>query len=81
MLYELHLGMEIEHLRIACEMMRRIEKRDPEELLPASIEEPLLFQENKEYVRKVLAEQVDLTGKGAEFVPIGKLRPDYRYFA
>lgn len=80
-LYELHLNMEIEHLRLACEMMRNVEGRDPEELLPAAIEAPLMFQENKAYVREVLKAQVDLTAKGTEFVPIGKLRSDHRYFA
>lgn len=80
-LYELHLNMEIEHLRLACEMMRKIEGRDPAELLPASIEQPLIFQDNKAYVREVLANQVDLTAKGTEFVPIGDLRSDHRYFS
>jgi rubrerythrin len=79
-LYELHLDMEIEHLRIACELMRQIEKRDPEELLPPAIEQTLQFQENKEYVRQVLASQVDLTAKETNFVPIQKLPSDHRYF-
>jgi hypothetical protein len=79
--YELHLNMEIEHLRLACEMMRQVEGRDPEDLLPDSIEEPLRFEENKAYVRDVLASQIDLTAKGANFVPIGKLPSDHRYFA
>jgi hypothetical protein len=61
--------------------MRKVEGRDPEELLPDSIEEPLSFQENKAYVREVLASQTDLTAKGANFVPIGKLPSDHRYFA
>ena len=34
-LYELHLGMELEHLRIAAELMRTVERRDPEALLCA----------------------------------------------
>lgn len=79
--YELHLNMEIEHLRLACEMMRQIENRDPEEMLPKALEEPLLFKENKAYLRKVLAEQVDLTAKESEFVPIADLPGDHRYFA
>jgi len=80
-LYELHLAMEIEHLRIACELIKKIERRDPEEFLPKAIERPMQFKENKEYVRQVLASQVDLTAKEAEFVPISSLQPDDRYFA
>ncbi|MBV8166112.1 MAG: hypothetical protein JO021_04915 [Alphaproteobacteria bacterium] len=79
-LYELHCEMEVEHLRIACDLMRQVEKRDPEELLPPAIEAPLVFQENKEYVRQVLASQIDLSAKESNFVPIQKLPSDHRYF-
>ena len=80
-LYELHLAMEIEHLRIACELIKKIERRDPEEFLPRSIERPLQFKENKAYVRQVLSDQVELTSRGTEFVPITTLPEDDRYFA
>jgi rubrerythrin len=80
-LYELHLAMEIEHLRIACEMMREIEKRDPEMFLPAQgFEMPLVFQSNKAYIRDVLANQIDLTAKNSDFVPVSTLGPSDRYF-
>ncbi|GGR52583.1 hypothetical protein GCM10010282_51890 [Streptomyces roseolus] len=40
-LWELHLNMELEHLRIACDLMRRHDGRDPEEILrPAVAERP-----------------------------------------
>jgi rubrerythrin len=79
-LYELHLAMEIEHLRIACELIKKIERRDPLEFLPTAIERPLLFKENKAYVREVLASQVELTSKESEFVPVSALKQDHRYF-
>jgi hypothetical protein len=80
-LYEQHLGMEIEHLRVACELMKRIEKRDPEEVLPISgFDEPFRFQPNKAYVRSVLASQVNLTSKDSDFVPVATLPADDRYF-
>lgn len=78
--YELHLNMEIEHLRIAVELMKQIENRDAAEFLPKALEQPMMFQENKEYVRKVLAEQIELTGRESEFVPISKLPDKHRYF-
>ncbi|MDQ1051239.1 hypothetical protein QFZ76_009475 [Streptomyces sp. V4I2] len=31
--WELHLNMELEHLRIACDLMRRHDSRDPQEIL------------------------------------------------
>jgi hypothetical protein len=78
-LYELHLNMEIEHLRLACEMMRAVEGRDPAEFLPNSIERTMLFKENKEYVRRVLKTQVNLTADGTRFVPVADLPSDHRF--
>ncbi|HEY8518936.1 MAG TPA: hypothetical protein VIN61_02555 [Gammaproteobacteria bacterium] len=79
--YELHLAMEIEHLRVACDLMRMVEKRDPEAILPATtFDNPLKFQPNKAYVRQVLENQVDLTAKHSDFVPVATLPEDDRYF-
>jgi hypothetical protein len=79
-LYELHLNMELEHLRVACDMLREIVGREPEEILPKSLDRFICFKENKDYVRQVLANQVDLTAKDSEFVPVGELPEDDRYF-
>src|SRR3954468_13947921 len=76
-IYELHCGMEIEHLRIACELMKQIERRDPAEVLPATgFDRMLKFQPNKAYVRQVLRTQIDLTSKDSEFVPVASLPHD-----
>lgn len=80
-LWELHLAMEIEHLRIACEMLKDVEGVDPESFLPqAGMPEPMKFEPNKEYVRDVLRNTIELTAYDAQFVPIGELPPDHRYF-
>jgi hypothetical protein len=79
-IWELHLGMELEQLRLACEMLRRYEGVEPEEILPKELPEPTLFQENKNYVRQVLATQVDLCTDGTQFVPLDQLPQDARYF-
>lgn len=78
-IWELHLGMEIEHLKEACELMKALDKRDPAEILPKSLEYPLEFKSHKKYVRKVLAEQVNLTGDGTDFKPVSDLPSDHRY--
>jgi rubrerythrin len=78
--YELHLNMEIEHLRIACELMRQVEGQDPTELLPKSLPEPMSFRENKDYVRTVLESQIDLTADSNQFVPVDELGDEHRYF-
>ncbi|HEY8459482.1 MAG TPA: hypothetical protein VIM99_03830 [Blastocatellia bacterium] len=79
-IWELHLGMEIEHLRVACDMMRRYEGIEAEEILPAELPQPTLFQENKDYVRQILASQVDLRTIGTQFIPLNQMPKDAKYF-
>jgi len=79
-LYELHLNMEIEHLRLACELMRTVEKRDPEAILPKSIDRVMTFQENKAWIRQVLADQIDLVGKNAQFINVAELPAEDPYY-
>jgi len=80
-LWELHLAMEIEHLRTACEMQREIEGLDPESYLPAQgMPEPLTFESNKDYLRDVLRRTVDWAPYDARFVPVSDLPDDHRFF-
>ena len=80
-LWELHLGQEIEHLRIAAEMLRTYEGIEAAEILPAHLPPPTQFQSMKGYVRSVLAAQVDLTAVGTGFVDRRQLPTDSRYHA
>jgi len=79
-LYELHLAMEIEHLRIAAELLQRAQGRDAAEILPKRLPQPVRFEPNKDYVREVLAKQVDLTGNLEDFVDVAQLPPDHGFF-
>lgn len=65
-LWELHLDMELGQLQVACDLLRRYDGREPEEILPKELPVPLTMEPNKEYVRGVLAEQIDLTFLGTE---------------
>jgi hypothetical protein len=67
-LWELHLNMELEHLRQACDMMRRYDGRDPAEILAPELPNVLTFEPNKRYVRDVIADQLDLTTLGTGYV-------------
>jgi len=67
-LWELHLNMEITHLQTAVDLMRRYEGREPAEIgLPTSLPVALTFESNKEYIRQVLATQVDMTTDGVRY--------------
>jgi hypothetical protein len=67
-IWELHLNMELEHLRVACDLMRTNDEREPESILPAELPEPVMFEPNKEYLRELLATQIDLTTLGTGYV-------------
>ncbi|MFP8962336.1 hypothetical protein ACLIYP_17530 [Streptomyces nanhaiensis] len=67
-IWELHLNMELEHLHIACDLMRRHDGREPEEVLAPELPNVLAFEPNKGYIRELLATQLDLTTLGAGYV-------------
>ncbi len=67
-IWELHLNMELAHLQIAADLMRRHDGRDPAEICAPELPAPVTFEPNKEYVRRVLAEQIELTTLGEGFV-------------
>ncbi len=81
-LWEIHLDMEIGQLQAACRLLERYEGVDPAELLPPSLPEtPVTFEPNKEYVREILAAQVNLRTDGLDYVEVEELPDDHRYFA
>lgn len=80
-LWELHLAMEIEHLRIATEMLRDVNGIEAESFLPEEgLSDPLTFEPNKEYVRDVLERTIEWTSWDSQFVPVTDLPPDHRFF-
>ncbi len=81
-IWELHLDMEIGQLHAACDLLRRYEGVEPEEILPPALPDtPVTFEPNKDYVRQVLATQIDLRTDGLAYVPYQELPDDHRYFA
>ncbi len=68
-IWELHLQMELGHLQEACDLLRRHDGREPEQIVGSTgLPEPLMFEPNKEYLRHLLATQIDLTTLGAGYV-------------
>ncbi|WP_436791516.1 hypothetical protein [Yinghuangia sp. YIM S10712] len=67
-IWELHLNMELGHLQIAADLMRQHDGRDPAEICAPELPQPVKFEPNREYVRNVLADQIDLTTLGEGFV-------------
>ena len=78
-LWQTCLGMELTHFKMACDLLKKYEKMDAQEMLPAAFPKPIVFQSNVDYVRQVLANQVELTAQGTDFVPKTKLAKDSKY--
>lgn len=66
--WELHLNMELEHLRLAAELLRRHDGREPEEVVGSELPQAVTFEPNKAFLRELLATQIDLTTLGAGYV-------------
>jgi hypothetical protein len=78
-IWELHLDMEIGQLHAACDLLRRYEGLEPEEILPEALPDtPVTFEPNKEYVREILATQIDLAADGLDYVPASELPGEHR---
>lgn len=67
-IWELHLNMEIEHLRLASELFKRFDGRDPDQVLAPQLPPPVTFEPNKAYLRDLLATQIDCTTLGTGYV-------------
>jgi hypothetical protein len=67
-IWERFLDYELGHLQFAREVCEQLERRDPAEFLPESLPEPIAYKSNREYVRQVLREEVDLRADGPRFV-------------
>src|SRR5690606_13416505 len=67
-IWERFLDYELGHLQLVAELFKKVENRDPAELLPEKIPEPISYKSHREFVRKVLEAEVDLRAKGSKFV-------------
>jgi hypothetical protein len=68
-IWERFVDYELGQLHFVMDLMRRIEKRDPEELLPQTLPESIAFASQREFVRDVLSRETELGARGAQIVP------------
>jgi hypothetical protein len=61
---------ELGQLHAVMELMKEVERRDPAELLPATLPDPIRYQSQRDFVRDVLAAEVDLRAAGPAIVPL-----------
>lgn len=67
-LWERFFDYEAGHLNHVMQLFREYEGRDPMEVLPASLPDPIAHASQREFVRQTLAGEVELSARGATFV-------------
>lgn len=80
-IWERFLDYELGHLRFVADLFERHERRDPAEILPAHLPDPIAYESQRGFVRETLAREVDLRTHGTRFVDAAQESPasrDYR---
>jgi hypothetical protein len=75
-IWQRFVDYELGHLHFVLEIFQKFEKRDAAEVLPESLPEPIEYKSHREFVRKVLSEEVDLRARGTEIISKEEEGPD-----
>lgn len=76
-IWERFVGYELGHLHMVKELFKEIERRDPAEVLPQTLPEPIQYRSQREFVRETLRNEVDLRARGKEFIHKRGEKPDF----
>ncbi|MGI6214053.1 MAG: hypothetical protein ACOYIQ_05860, partial [Christensenellales bacterium] len=80
-IWEEHLEQEIAQLHKAADLLKQHEKKDWHQVIPGGAFPKLLqFHDTRDYVRKVLAEQIRLTANRENYAPVDDLPKDHEFF-
>ncbi|MPM35904.1 hypothetical protein SDC9_82498 [bioreactor metagenome] len=77
-----HFEQELSHLHRAKELLKKYENKEWEEVIPGGGAFPnlLRFHDTRDYVRQVLAQQIELTADKENYEPVSKLPQNHAYF-
>jgi hypothetical protein len=67
-IWERFLNYELGHFHFVMDLFRKADKRDPEEVVPMVLPEPIDYVKHREFVREVLRTEVHLRAKGTQFI-------------
>jgi hypothetical protein len=68
-IWERMLDYELGQLHFVMALMRQMEGRDPEAMLPKTLPDPIKFESQRQFIRDTLAKEVDLSANGTQIVP------------
>jgi hypothetical protein len=81
-IWQRFLDYELGQLHFAMDACKEMQGRDPAEFLPATLPDPISFASQREFVRRTLADEVNLRARGTEFIDVaaeGKDSASVRY--
>ncbi len=67
-IWERFLDYELGHLDLVRNLFKKHENRDPAEILPEGLPDPIPFESQREFVRNTLESEINLRTDGARFV-------------
>lgn len=67
-IWERFLDYELGHFHFVSDLFQRHDKRDPAQIVPLALPEPIEHRSQRDFVRQVLAREIDLRAKDAQFV-------------
>lgn len=67
-IWERFLAYELGHLQTMIALFKRVEGRDPAEILPAKLPEPIQFSGHREFIRRVLNKELTMRAVGPAIV-------------
>jgi hypothetical protein len=73
--WERFVQYELGHLHYVMDLFKTVEKRDPAEILPTTLPEPVKFDSHRQYVREVLEREIHLRASGTQIVPLEEDSP------
>jgi hypothetical protein len=67
-IWQRFLDYELGQLHFVMELMKDVEKRDPEEILEPTLPDAISFSSQRDFVRQTLAREVNLRAAGTRFI-------------
>lgn len=67
-IWERFCDYELGHLHMVMDLFKNFDKRDPAEVLPATLPEPIVYESHRQFVRETLNNEVDLRAAGTQFI-------------
>lgn len=67
-IWERFLDYELGHLDLAINLFKKHERRDPAEILPDKLPDPIAYESQRDFVRQTLNQEVNLRTNGTRFV-------------